>query len=312
MSWNVQNLFDAKEDGTEYYEYSPAGGWDTDDSRARLASVAEVIRLAVPGGADILLLLEVENGDVAEELAGSFLRGLSYPYRACTSGEGSAVQVAVLSRVPILSVRSHAFGLPGSAGQRPVLEAEFGFPDGERLVLFGCHWKSKSGGAEETEPRRIEAARLVRGRIASLAAEGIPFCVAGDLNEHWDEALRIGGSWPTALVPADSWEPGMAGLPVTSERELTGSAGEGLPLYTPWEEEGAGPGSYRYRDLWERIDHVLPGPGLFDGKGVEYAGFGTAAAPPWCDENGYPAAFNMGSGTGYSDHLPLLMRLRIE
>jgi endonuclease/exonuclease/phosphatase family metal-dependent hydrolase len=309
MSWNVQNLFDASDDGTEYYEYSPAGGWDIDDYRSRLAAVAEVVRLAVKGGADVVLLLEVENGGVLDELADSFLRGMSYPYRAATAGAGSAVQVAVLSRIPILSVRSHTIFHPSAPPLRPVLEVELGLESGESMVLFGSHWKSKSGGAEESEPWRIAAAELLRGEIGRLASRGVPVVLAGDLNEAWDEAMLNGGAYPVALVPFGDWTEESAGLPVSAERAEAGTAGKGLPLYTPWGEFPPDTGSYRYRDVWERIDHVLLTGEFFNGTGVEYAGFETAADTPWCDNDGYPLAYRTRDGFGYSDHLPLVLRL---
>ncbi len=309
MSWNVQNLFDASADGTEYYEYSPAGGWDIDDYRSRLAAVAEVVRLAVKGGADVVLLLEIENGAVLDELADSFLRGMSYPYRAVTAGAGSAVQVAVLSRIPILSVRSHTLFHPSAPPLRPILEVELGPESGESMVLFGCHWKSKSGGAEESEVWRIAAAELLRGEIGRLASEGVPVVLAGDLNEAWDEAVLNGGAYPTALLPFSAWSGESGGLPVTAVSPEAGTAGKGLPLYTPWMDYPSDSGSYRYLEVWERIDHFLLTGEFFDGAGVEYAGFETAADTPWCDNDGYPLAYRMRDGFGYSDHLPIVLRL---
>ena len=49
-----------------------------------------------------------------------------------------------------------------------------------------------------------------------------------------------------------------------------------LALFSPWyayRDAGSAPaGNYRYRGTWESIDHLLLGPGLFDGVGVSYAG----------------------------------------
>jgi endonuclease/exonuclease/phosphatase family metal-dependent hydrolase len=307
MSWNVQNLFDASLDGTEYSEYLPSSGWSIDDYRSRLASTAEVIRSAVKNGPDLVFLQEVEHGGVLDDLEDPYLRGMGYHYRVASDGEGSATQVGVLSRFPFVSVVSRAVHVPAAPLIRPVLEVTVELGEDVFLTAFVCHWKSKYGGAAYSEPFRVAAAAMIRNQVKVLKAGGtVPVIVLGDLNIQWDEFLLIDGAYETALVPFSPGEESIAGLSVTSLREETGLRGDGLPLFTPWGEYLPGVGSYSYRNSWERIDHFLFSSAFFDGKGIEYAGFEVAMDGPWYNSAGYPQSYIMKNGYGYSDHLPVI------
>ena len=60
------------------------------------------------------------------------------------------------------------------------------------------------------------------------------------------------------------------------------SAGRPTELFSPWlshDAEAEPPGSYRYGGQWETIDHLLLGPGLFDERGLSYAGGGFRGDP---------------------------------
>jgi exonuclease III len=217
LSYNVQNLFDGADDGTEYSEFDPSrGAWTAEAADAKASRVARVIRRAVRGGPDVLCLQEVEHGRVVAGLARNHLRRRGYRYAAVSETPGSAVEVALLSRLPIAEARVHApargwprrppdgtvaggSGDAGSPGRRsgpappavpadailrPVLEVRLETP-GAPLHLFVNHWKSKSGGTRETEPARRAAARVVARRIGAITGNdpdaGIIVC--GDLNE---------------------------------------------------------------------------------------------------------------------------------
>jgi endonuclease/exonuclease/phosphatase family metal-dependent hydrolase len=307
MSWNVQNLFDARLDGTEYSEFMPSSGWSIDDYRSRLASTAEVIRSAVKNGPDIVFLQEVEHAGVLHDLEDPYLRGLGYHYRVASDGEGSATQVGVLSRFPLVSVVSRAVHLPGAPLMRPVLEVTVELADEVFFTAFVCHWKSKYGGAAYSEPFRVAAAAMIRNRVKMLKTNGaVALMVLGDLNIQWDEYLLIDGSYETALFPFSSGEASLTGLSVTTLREEAGLGGDGLPLFTPWGEYLPEVGTYSYRNSWERIDHFLFSSTFFDGKGIEYAGFEVAMDGPWFNPAGYPQSYIMSNGYGYSDHLPII------
>ena len=58
-TWNVENLFDMKPDGTEYPEYIPNfKGWDQNSFDVKLANTTQVIKDL---GAEVVALQEIEN-----------------------------------------------------------------------------------------------------------------------------------------------------------------------------------------------------------------------------------------------------------
>ena len=335
LSYNLQNLFDGTDDGTEYSEFDPSRGvWTAEAAEAKASRVARVIRRAVRGGPDVLCLQEVEHGRVVADLARDHLRRRGYRYAAVSETPGSAVEVALLSRVPIAEARVHApvRGWPrrqpdgGEAGAilRPVLEVRLETP-GPALHLFVNHWKSKSGGARETEPARRAAARVVARRMRAITGDdpGAEIVVCGDLNEPPDAFDDADGAYPTALMPLGAGEPSSAShaLRVSGDPVAVRRAGEGAVLYSAWAEAET-PGSYYFRGSWRRLDHTLVSAGLLDGEGWAFADFEVVAPPFATTADGRPIASRRpgrdgradgggrAGGGGFSDHLPVLLTLR--
>ncbi len=212
LSYNVQNLFDDHTDGCEYAEYDPSRGeWGTAEYYARLENLSTTIRSSVQGGPDIVALQEIEHAEVLVDLRERFLGGLGYRYVCAATHEGSPITVGVLSRLPVVSTRAHGAHVEGGYPLRPVLEAEIQ-ADRRTLTLFVCHWKSKLGGARETEPLRLASAAVIADRIRELEEidPSRDVVVAGDLNEPPGEYRSISGAYQTALVPVgtdvpESW-----------------------------------------------------------------------------------------------------------
>ena len=209
LCWNVENLFDDVDDGTEFPDYDPGRGrWDTEGFRLRVDTVAEVIRKAVPGGPDVLVLQEVENENALRALVGDALKDLGYAWVAIVPKKGLPANVAVASRVPI--ARVHTIGISAYGGNelRDLLEVEIE-RDGRRLHVFDNHWKAKSGGTRETEPWRIEAAARLGRRVREILAAdpSADIVAAGDFNESVDEWRQAGRACQVALVPVDDDPP---------------------------------------------------------------------------------------------------------
>ena len=213
---NVKSLFDAKDDGREFPEYSVAKGeWDEARYKIRLPTwprrARGLARGGQPAGPGVLCLEEIENEKGARGPAHRPPLGLArYRYAAIAPAEGGPFSVCALSRIPVrLSELPFAAtsGGPGRA-RHPGAGARGG---GGRLLVLVCHWKSKSEGAEATEEARREAATLVSDLVsARLAADpGAAIVVCGDLNESPDEYARVGRRYPTALMPVE--DPAAAG-----------------------------------------------------------------------------------------------------
>ena len=319
LSYNVQNLFDDVYDGTEYDEYVPeTGGWSSDLFHFKLQQISEVLSLFPRGGADIMLLQEVENGNALEMLRLHYLKSGGYDYCVISDASGQAVQTAILSRFPIKEVQAHAVSLHGITAGRPVLECRLDVC-GLELILFNCHWKSKSGGVQSTETMRIAAASLLNELIRERTADepDVPIIVAGDLNESIDEWDLHSGSYPTALMPVSQVgrEFGPAEGPplfVTGDFSEVNTDGEAVILFSPWLTDLRYEGSYVYQGVWERIDHFLLSVHFDDGKKIEYNTFRIGNIESFLDEEGFPLRWIPERETGYSDHLPILLYCDVE
>ena len=301
LSYNVCNLFDDREDGTEYPEFVPGGAWTSGDYRRRLEAVGKVIRETVPGGPDFVALMEVENSRVLTDLRNGPLRSLGYRVILTPPPEGLAVRVGVLTRLPVAEARSH---LPAQAGhrQRPILEVRLE-REGTGLTVFVCHFKSKTQGAAKTEESRVLAAAAVGKRMAELLREdpGADIVVLGDLNENADEYARTGGAYATALMPPGAAHP-VRGFLVTGIPPPLPPEGGKVLLYSPWLDDPPAPGSYLHRGVWETIDHALLSPGLFDPRGAFFRRFSVGGPDFLFQDDGSP-------NRDYSDHLPLTVTL---
>lgn len=160
--------------------------------------------------ADIVALQEVFDLATLDYFHDRFLvpEGTQpYPYRHCLPGnDGQGMNVALLSRVPPVSVTSHASETASNLGleevpeklqqgpifRRDCLEAEF-----PELTLFICHFKAPYPDPEEAHAVRHAEARAVRRIIERRFPDSsqAPWLVIGDLNEPWADTPR------SALTP---------------------------------------------------------------------------------------------------------------
>lgn len=316
LSYNVHNLFDARDSGGEYPDFSvKAGRWNEAKYKARLAALARVVEAAGPAtkGPDVLCLVEVETQAILEDLRAGSLAGSGYVSSALVQAPGQAVSCGILSRFPVKELRAHGL----KAGLRPgryILEARLDLGTVE-LVVFVNHWKSRIEGPEATEGERRESAALLADRLASLLAAdpGLEVLACGDFNEGPDEYARKGEAWPTALMPASmaaAAGPGPACIYVAEEKSGAGLLPGGrLCLYSPW--AGSSAWSYIHGGEKERLDGFLLGPGLLDGAGLCLAGFRSLELDFLLDAEGRPLAYSPSTGQGFSDHLPLLLELAL-
>ena len=313
MTWNAHNLFDGKDDGNEYAEFLQAAGWSEEKYKGRINAFIEAVGKVEPHP-DIFLLQEIESLQILEDLA------LSMPgnfWSHFANNPDSAIGLGILSRLPLLEAKAHSINIDGIAVPRPVLEARIQTENGG-IIIFVCHWKSKIGGADETENNRKASARVILRRIREIREEepetGI--IIAGDLNLNHDDFYRRGPNLVYALLPDDAQAARLAGSEQTDFIAISGNRppqpvhflSETIVLFSPWMEE-LEKGSYHYRNNWETIDHFLVSDQFFDNAGWEYEKTVLADFEPFTRANGLPNSYNPRTGSGLSDHLPLLLTL---
>jgi endonuclease/exonuclease/phosphatase family metal-dependent hydrolase len=208
------------------------------------------------------------------------------------------------------------------------------------LLLFVCHWKSKLGGDDATESVRRASARIILRRLRELAETDpdLPVLIMGDLNENHDDFYRRGGKVINALMPDDPRAiefTGLYGIDSESPRAAAVIAEKQkdflvlvktkppapryfpfgvITLYSPWftelrKEDDDSSGSYYYKNNWETIDHFLLSVQFFNGSGWEFENARILNFPPFTSAKGAPIAYNPRTGSGLSDHLPLMLLL---
>jgi endonuclease/exonuclease/phosphatase family metal-dependent hydrolase len=318
-TWNVQALFDGKEDGIEYPEYRMTAGWSEEKYQARLTSLAEAAAHITEGIPDILALQEAENETVLRNLVEGPLAKYGYNWTFFANNPGSPLGVGLLSRLPLLETKVHSITWNGDTSPRPIAEV---WLEAEKtpMALFICHWKSKVEGEDITEPIRRASARVILRRLREIEEKepDLPVIILGDLNENHDEFYRRSGSVVSALLPDDPVAAEFAALKKPADfLVISGQkppqphyfARETAAFYSPWKNE-LEKGSYRYKGEWETLDHFLLSKEFFDGQGWEFDACEAPHWEPFINDRGMPWTYNPRTGNGLSDHLPLLLKLK--
>lgn len=288
-SWNVQTFFDATREGSEYKQFAKSDTWGREAYEVRLMRLATCMKKI---NADVFALQEIENErvllDLYNFLSGEWNPASSWHYAVFAKEAGGPIGVALISRIPIAHMRTHWLDVRQAGDTmpslRPVVELTLETKQGE-LTLFLNHWKSKSGGQEQTEVWRNWQESVLATQAAKALEEGRAFLAAGDFNRSVEDFCPAGD-----------------GEVLLRFRCQGGFATEGVLVASPWllsEDTPTSDGSYFYDGTWERIDN------FFLGGGVRLVSF-EAARGEWCDEEGKPRRYELWSGRGYSDHLPIV------
>jgi len=304
-TYNVENLFDAKFQGTEYSDYIPGKhNWNKRMVEIKLDHTAEVI---CDLDADILGLQEIENSIIFESLLKRLKRvGCEYRYAAITHKKGAPIQVALLSRYPITHQKE--LQVSYSPFVRNILEVEVNV-EGNPLTLFVNHWKSKS--RKGVESKRIKYAKTLQKRILSLPANR-EYIILGDLNSNYNAHLTL----DKRLDDSD----GVTGishvLQTIIEKKLVQEhhmpkADKGMH-YNSWQEVSfKHRWSHKFYGNRSTLDHILFPSSMFDHKGIDYvnSSFKVFKAPYLFTKKGYINGWKYKNskhmGKGYSDHLPI-------
>lgn len=201
-SFNVQNMRLRVRDGVAHLDGARDQDIDEDvgTAAAALDDIDRHLTAAVlkEADADIVSLQEVFDQGTLDYFHDKILvpDGVPpYPHRVCLPGnDGRGLNVAVMSRLPIDDVASHAAETPSSLGldapaalgpddrifRRDCLEVLLG-----RLTAFICHFKAPYPDTDSVfDIRRLEAVavrRLIERRFDNPAEH--LWLIVGDLNE---------------------------------------------------------------------------------------------------------------------------------
>ena len=326
-TYNVENLFDLVDDPDhEEGEFTPSPGrWDASRVASRLSRLAQVFKEI---DADIVEVNEVENLAILTQLRDTIRQagGPNYLYLAVANGRDiRGIKVSVMSRYPIvksfgrpinlehtcLSVQNRQpITLNGSTPEpRPIFQVEINVDADQAadLILLGNHWKAKIGESFncDSDEHRLRSGLQLRAVYEQLMNEDPQrnIVALGDFNSfEFERPLKEGVQAELNLDAQadifDAWgDAGVIAAHTTNNNRWNNVTNS----------------TYYYSGDWGRLDHLLLGAPLVSGangwslvpNSVE------PVHPAFALKSGHPAAWNGNDGSGYSDHLPVRLKLRL-
>lgn len=303
--YNLENLFHPENDSlTNDDEFTPEGSrhWTPyryNEKCNRMAkailSIGEWTPPAVVGVA------EIENYQVLKDLIVTpALKKFGYGIIHYESPDRRGIDVGMIYRKeifnPIFS-RPIAVTLDDDPDfhTRDILYCKGIIGNSDTLHLFFCHWPSRYGGQAASEPKRIQAASILKSFTDSIFTNNpqSKIIIAGDLNDEWNnksvlETLSAKAEGPATLINL------MAKAEVNQ-------------------------GSHRYRGKWSYLDQIIVSSNLLFDEGYPTIKGKKAQS---CQHNflleqdeKYPGKkpFRTFIGFtyhgGFSDHLPVFLDL---
>ena len=331
-TYNVENFWDDLETNSgeqNYDEYKKnASNWYSEKMYEKKAqNLADALRMA--GAPYIVAMQEIESaGNTSRtlEILKPYVQDLGYKYFALgkqTPGNPVSVTTAVISKFPISSNSNLNFTVAsqGSRSGETMSTSNSSARDpqvvnidinGSTLRLYVAHLKSRRGDYASGDAMRFAAASLMRKDIESQRAQNplIDIVVTGDFNSNETE------------------RPLTEGLLSSSDKNNLKTDPSHPDMYNLWFElPSAERCSYMHSGQLWCLDHILTSANLFDGKGLDLVegsfqvvGHNGGEAAERLMKNDGRTPFRWGlqrsrngsrfTGTGYSDHLPLVVTLK--
>ncbi|WP_303920536.1 endonuclease/exonuclease/phosphatase family protein [Draconibacterium sediminis] len=312
LFYNVENLFDVRNDSlTADDEFTPEGErhWTRKRFENKINNISKVILSA--GGwemPDLIALAEIENRYVLEKLTNDTpLKTTPYKIIHKESPDPRGIDVALIYNSETFYPLDYAY-YPledkngGIRKSREVLYV-LGTVNGEDSIhVFVNHWPSRYSGLLETRPARQQAARLLLSKYKEIIQknEKAKVVIVGDFNDQpGDESIA------QDLGAADSLNSKSAGL---------------YNLSLPWMKQEEG--TLKYQGQWFVFDQIIGSPGLLAATN------GLSAKPenaticklPFLFESDetrggrklYRTYTGYRYNGGFSDHLPILLKLQVD
>lgn len=312
MFYNLENLYDTIEDpSVNDNEFTPVGEkrWSLERYNQKLDNLSEVftaVSNAYGGFPVIVGVSEVENINVMRALAArKRLSGSHYKCLHYDSQDARGIDVGVL-------YRSDKFKLVGSEPVKLVLRsgreyvgrnllAMWGEIDGEMFAIYVCHLLSRRAGVDASQGFRRAGTETAREHAKELAKlyPGIKVVIMGDMND----------------TPADA---SLAELLPAKRNLFAVRPGEYFNPFWLLMDEGKGTSIHDNR--WKLYDNIVVSHNMLEtGKGLPGLKIVKTDDKHYADifsrkfmlQKGRPKRCYNGNHfqSGYSDHLPVLIKL---
>ncbi len=304
--YNVENLFDTKNTpGGNDAEFTPDGKnkWTEERYLKKLDDISKVLatinKNELP---EIIGLCEIENREVLDDLVRTkLLSSGKYKIEQFESPDFRGIDCALLYRPDEFEVIKSlpikvVFDDDLKFTTRDILYVKGETNNGEEFHIFVNHWPSRIGGLEQTEPKRVAVASLLKSKIDSVqnSNPNANILIMGDMNdEPSNKSIN-------EVLQAQSPEVENAAM---------------VNLMYPIHKNKLG--SYNYQGNWNMLDNIIVSSNLLDNKGFkckEMQGF--VFHEQWMEyENKGEMSPNRTYGGpnyygGVSDHFPVYIQLQ--
>jgi predicted extracellular nuclease len=270
-----------------------------------LANITKVIEGM--GFPSILGMCEIENRKVLEDLVNQpLIKANNYNIAHFDSPDERGIDVAMIYKKGDFDVKNMKYHRTkfynDNDKTRDILEVS-GILRGQPLTVFVNHWPSKSGGAAESEPKRVFVAEQLKGVIDALVKKdkNSQVVIMGDLN---DEPNNI------------SLTQGLGAIEWNGSNTLISNDLYNLASLIQKAELG----SYYYKKHWETIDQIIVSGNflsknstlvtdkqqVFNAEFLTYLDKSTGIRAP---NRTYTGPIYRG---GYSDHFPVFIQVYLK
>jgi predicted extracellular nuclease len=312
MFYNVENLFDTADNPHKNdEEFLPDGRrhWSQKRYYTKINNLAKVISSAGEWGVPAIIgLCEVENEKVIRDLIHhSPLKKTDYRFVVTNSPDRRGINVALLyqrDQFKYLEHRAYAIRFPYNKRKatRDILHVTGQVLSRDTVDVFVCHFPSRRGGENESEPDRVYVASVLRSKADSLMhiRKNAHIIVMGDFNDE-----------PSNKSIAQT----LNALSIPQKPETT-------QLYNLFRHFEKKTGSYKYKDQWNMLDQIIVSGNLLSGsnsfKVLPHTAtiFSRHFMLTEDKTNGGKRprkTFNgMKYESGYSDHLPVIVDFKVE
>ena len=308
MFYNVENLFDTLDDPKKNdNDFLPEGAmfWTAGRYQNKLNNIAKVITSAGEWETPALIgVCEVENDKVIKDLTQySPLKKMNYRYVITDSPDLRGINVALLyqrEKFKYLEHKNHTIRFPHNTRKytRNILHVTGQVSGRDTLDVFVCHFPSRRGGENESEPDRLFVASVLKANCDSLMQIRKNACILimGDFN---DEPSNRSISQVLNAQPVSK---------DIAEKNL-------YNLFSPFEKR-KNTGSYKFGRQWNMLDQIIVSGNLITGdrsiRVLPHTATVFSRDFMLTDDksNGGKRPKKTYSGRkhegGYSDHLPVL------
>ena len=284
ISYNVENLFDNQHDSLKNDSaFLPDGNyhWTYHKYQTKLDQIAQVIvNIAGWESAPLVGLCEVENARCLRDLCYR-LRRFHYRYVHYESADERGIDVALLydsTKVQVLYSQPLFVDLNGDV-TRDILYVCAMVNKKDTLHTFMCHLPSQLGGASASEGKRFVAKSVIQHQVDSILSlqPHAYIVVMGDMNSNPQEDIQ-----------------GVNNMMMN------------------W--KGVGCGTHKHQGTWSFLDQ------FYVSSALRTQASARIFSPEWLLEQdekylGYrPKRTFIGFRyhAGYSDHLPIVLRLDMQ